>query len=108
MVPSHQPRVAHERKEPVTLSPPIEIKLNAATPEDTAMAMTPPVGSNGIRIQAPASSRKRSCEVAEITDDAVELMVSTATDERNIRSKTPPEKRLKLGRNSVVESIDLT
>lgn len=107
MVPSHQPRAASERKEAVVLSPPVSIKLDAATPEDTTVTADPPVKDNEIRMQAPASSRKRSCEVAEIANDVVEVM-TTATDERNLRSKTPPEKRLKVGRNDIVESIDLT
>ena len=108
LVLSHQPRGVHESKEPIILSPPVEIRLDEATPDDVTMATTPAVKGNEIRIQAPSPSRKRSCEVAEITDEGVEVMNYNATDERNIRSKTPPEKRLKVGGNNVVESIDLT
>ena len=102
---SQPPRIV---KEPTVLAPPVEIRLDEATQDDERMMASPPVRGHDIRIQAPSPNRKRSSEVAEITDEAIDVTNRTAADERNMRSKTPPEKRLKVGNNLKVDTIDLT
>ena len=94
---SQQPPV-EPANEGVQLRPsPVEIRLDEAIREDMDTVTTPPVKDKTQCALAPSPSRKRSCEVAEIADEAVEGIDTVATDERNIRSKTPPEKRQKLG-----------
>lgn len=87
--------------------PPVEVRIDLVSDPDEESATTSLDAGSELdhkrgHPQGIELSRKRSCEAAEIIDaDGFEAEEILKTEERNKRSKTPPEKRQKLGKHEI-------
>lgn len=100
IVPSQQYVQNHEQQKQ-TVAPPLEVRIDSGSePEEDVDAENEldPERKQNEKIL----SRKRSSEAAEIVDeDEYSDQVDVRTEERNKRSKTPPEKRQRLGKHEI-------